>query len=192
MEAPSPKPAPSPQSPSEKSPRNRRKTATAIAVVAVVAGVVLALYAGHIGPFAQPSSSTPTRYTMQGVSVTFVGNATSDFEFSDGCTTVCGAGPVNSTILAPVELGLITPDTSCTPAYEISKIVAAQSGAFLITQIEDTTNGTNPTFGLPVFVPGSQGGDSCIGAAYLSVGVTIVGQGPTTQTLYLTATVSTY
>ena len=152
----------------------------AVVVVVVVAGVGYVVYMR--GPAS--GSTGPQTYTLQGVSVAFTGNASSDFQRYtqlDSCPSdgPCGHGTAGTTLAESVGVGLSGTPSCSGPQYEISQVDASPSGAF---------NVTLPGPQLPYSLPYDHGG-GCVWTAQLGLDVMIVARGPTTQPLNLTVIV---
>jgi hypothetical protein len=153
----------------------------AVTAIALVAAVGYVLYSGTLvgGP------SGPPTYTLQGVVVTFAGNASTDFQrFTqlDSCpsTGSCGQGTAGVTLAESVGVGLTGTPSCSGPQYVITQVIASPLGAF---------NVTLPGPQLPYSLPFDHG-LGCVWTDQLNLNVQIVARGPLVQPLNLIVTVS--
>lgn len=157
-----------------------------VAAVAILALVVLAIFwSGYLTP--SSSSSSPT-FIMDGTSENFTGNASSAFEViqSNSCTGfVCGSAPVGGSIAVLDEISPSTYNCKDLDQYEVSRVTASASGAFVLTSVRAFASVTGVQAPLPAFTPW-ENQTTCVGVVGLFITVRVVDQGPASQLLYLT------
>lgn len=176
--------------PSQKESSRKLYTVLAVAIVSitVVAG---------ISYWVLTQSPTKT-FVMQGMSVTFWGNASSSFVSAGNCTNECGEAPVGGSITLHrwnVELSV---PFNCVgenlSQYSLTSIVGARTGAFQVTNVTieyvGVPEGTLPAL-LPYWNSTAPGPSSvCLGDVVPIVTFKVVNQGPTIQPLSLNVSVS--
>jgi hypothetical protein len=169
-----------------------------IFVVGLVVGAagIGALWAAYT--FSAAASSHPT-FTMEGMAVSFAGAAANTVQLdpvSGGClASVCGSAPAGGVLgTFLVEVSVRSSDYNCSnlDQYEITQVKASPSGAFVVTAVAVTgvpLDAADPNETLPMFLPYvTQGG--CAAVADIWFATFVVDQGPATQPLYLSVSVT--
>jgi DNA-binding transcriptional regulator of glucitol operon len=169
----------------EESERGRR---TALVVLAVVVAVVLIIGAWAYVRAQDTRTPASPSFELASVGVTFVGSGASGVVAQNVCENEC---PYSAEAGEQFDLNLwisvLNPSDTCSPSYLISQLAGPSTGAFVVGSYSAAV--ADADYGSSVTIPWCSSSGNVFAAEY-TIGITVVDQGASMQTLPLTVTVS--
>src|SRR4029077_13552623 len=165
-----------------------------------VIGAVLLVVAGFVFSGAHPAGigfsggpppsggSPPWSVRMASIDISFVGDAASVFVAQPACPTDCGTFYSGHTAAEQFDVGFTTGSICGGPQYRISDASVSSTGAWVLDKVS-AFQGSARTGPLPVVVPLCSGAGGQSGTT-IYLGLSVVQQGPSVQTLFVTVTVN--